>query len=236
MPHSINNFDQSSTGTNLVLDCFKDDDQAQYAFNESMEQPLQGIDIFIYHSEGMEENDKSDSIYFPVTSLKALLEPDVSKFFDQDAYSNILEEQFSEQSHYRDVTEEQDSEVTLKFLITTVEENCYWGEQLEALTVLLEPLGYKAFHSMGYSQGDIRIVIYKADLGHDPKTDINHCIWDTPTYCLLTVDGDEYRLSEYLSDEYRWSRSEVFEGAKASGDFNEQVLEWLEENLSEYLS
>lgn len=101
----------------------------------------------------------------------------------------------------------------------------------------IAPALYESVGISGHCQGDYAYVLYKPEeegVLSDRSTArdlFSNLFYDSPVYCRLEVDGDEYSLEEGLKDIYRWNQEEVLEYAKTTLKLPESVIDWLTENL-----
>ena len=95
--------------------------------------------------------------------------------------------------------------------------------------------GWSSFYTTGYNQGDYYTVFGKSELIDDQSVQdaIEHMLWDTPIYCKIEVDGEEYYVDSEMNDNYNYDKDEVIEIMKRlMGDkWDDQIEEYLDENL-----
>lgn len=89
----------------------------------------------------------------------------------------------------------------------------------------------------GYCQGDYCEVYYhkgeKVDSGY-----FRNLVYGSPVSGSIGIDDEEYLIDEMLSDSYSWDKREVLEYMQANIEHSklEYIMEWLDENLPEYLN
>ena len=199
-----NNFDTSSTGTNIESTCYYDTDKSRYDFKENFKimqhSDYRNNTIAYYIDHGNVED--NDAITFTLEGtpeqIKAALK--------QDGY--------------------EDDDDTVKDALEILENG--YGEKITLLNYedfnrVYDPLSVKPSKVLekiitrGYSQGDYAEVFYCPDdlekawgnvpQKNDLKKTFDHLFWDAPIYASITINGDEYFYwdqPEY--DEYEWER------------------------------
>ena len=95
--------------------------------------------------------------------------------------------------------------------------------------------GWTSLYTTGYSKGDYAIVFGKSeDIGAaGMKKAIEHLLWDSPVYCRIEVDGEEYYVDSEMEDNYDYDKSEVIEIMKRlmGEKWDDSIEEYLEDNL-----
>lgn len=225
-----NNFDQSSTGTNIELICLRDSGLSQHMFDENFKilqhSSYRRTCKAYYIDNGNVPDD--DGITFTLQGTKEQIEARLTA----EGYS--LEE--------------------IKAMIPCepldILETLY-GESLDILNyedfnTVYSPL--KAVPSKtltcvsvsGYSQGDYAEVFYSPDdlekcwgnapVEKDVQKMFERLFYDAPIYCRFEIDGEEYDYSELMPDNYEWDR-EAFARivSEKSGIDQENLLSFLPE-------
>lgn len=88
----------------------------------------------------------------------------------------------------------------------------------------------------GYCQGDYCKVYYhkeeKVNSGY-----LENIVYGTPVSGVIEIDNEEYYIDEMLSNNYSWNKGEVLEYMQANIEHSKKdyIMEWLNENLPEYL-
>ena len=107
---------------------------------------------------------------------------------------------------------------------------------------------FVTLESRGYSQGDYSEIIIPQSvvneftdqtletIGDLLQEEIDHLLWDQPLHCRITVDGEEYDLTEGMKDLYNYDQEGLIQGFKEfktelSEEQTQIVIEFLEENL-----
>ena len=228
---NINNFDSCSHMENCELSCFYDTERSRDDFEDSFE--------VIQHSN----RQFATAVYFfqgdkdcPSDVLDCL---DLSEVEESDAREWILASTQRDTCATQEIIEEKNSyhDSWIDFLKEILRET-----PLVTYTVNGFPnIGKLLVESVsirGYSQGDYAVVLYFPEdegfLSNPSKAKkvFEDLCYNTPIYCRLVVDGEEYFLDEGLSNIYSFERDEIMEYAKKQG-LSEKVLEWLLDNLPE---
>ncbi|CAH7261431.1 conserved hypothetical protein [Vibrio chagasii] len=242
-----NNFDVSSTGTDITLNIHWDGDMARIKFEESLHS---GRDLDISELDG----DELIFSHYGNISVK-----DFEKEYNVNCTAKELFKKYYNHVYAHDITlagftnlrdliidlgNDLDDMQSLQDHIET-----HIGGTKEFKEFLAEHFDAKFFTltSKGYSQGDVRTVIIPSEALESaglPATqesadqfqdEIDHLIWDTPIYCHIEVDGEDYNLSNDVADPYKYEQDEIKklinegmeldEGAKATlNSFLEEKL------------
>ncbi len=206
-----NNFDKSSTGTDIEISCFYDTDVSRMNFKENIEivqhSGYSTTSIGYYIDNGNVEG--KDKIRFKVKGTKAAK---VKYLVSQTSFD-------AKEIRTWDTD-------TLDTEILGYEEDVnlinYALDKMPAAPEGLEFVPNKNLEvitTRGYCQGDYAKVIYcpedlKECWGNDPvqaniQKMVDHYYWDAPIYCQFTINGEEYNYydcPEY--DDYNWKRDE----------------------------
>lgn len=240
----MNNFDMSSTGTNIELTINHDCGMASVMFGESITK-VGDLNVFtscetIDASEYEKEYNVTDAaLELFKKYFKHVFNCDFSVSIDDDV--EILLDELG-----MDVTEETD----VNDLLESIRSHC--GDAESYCKFLEEHFEAKFFTltTRGYSQGDEREVIIPFELleafglpttqesADTCQVEIDHLFWDAPIYANLVVDGEEYSLHNNLKDLYNYSKEEVVKIAKEMVEDetkHEIVVEFLKENLPDTL-
>lgn len=226
----MNNFDMSSTGTNIEFSIFLDTDDASRLFDEAFER-VKNInlpkgyygDALFYKDFGENEYDDSEQ----------------DRNYAIDCDSKDLLRKFCTYSGetYRDAlrTLEVSSKDDTDEILQSIETYYQWEESY--LNFLSEhfTLRWTLYMSRGYSQGDCVTVVLPShyqllDHWQQVQEGIDHFLWDAPIYVGLTVDGEAYYVE--LEDRYDYDQDKVLTAVdkaieKLSEDKREVVREFL---------
>lgn len=222
---TVNNFDKSSTGTDITATVFYDTDKSRMDFEEN---------ITILQHDGYRTTSvgyytgfdaaKPDDIEWVLTGS----DEDCIKWLASDSYWDEEELKGWDMSELRQEIIDRKSPNLIDYAL----EGSAWDEQNGFGTYDLSIKPNKTLivlTSRGYSQGDYAKVIYcPEDLekawGRMPEQDemqktIDHLYWDAPIYASVEIDGVDYPVWEMDSyNDYEWDRDAfIAYVAKASG-------------------
>lgn len=204
---STNNFDKSSTGTDLECVCFFDTGESQYQFDEAFRivqsSSYSKNTIAYYICGGQVESDLD--IKYKVNGLRT------KQIEYLAANSSTWEEQ--------DIAEWSDDEIQAELLSDLnpcVYDLCEHALVETGLTITMNKNVNKLI-TRGYSQGDYAEVYYCPDdletlwgaivQDKDIKPIVNHLFWDCPIYCKVTVNKREFSYDECPAyDEWEFKR------------------------------
>lgn len=229
-----NNYNKSSTGTDIECLCFFDTSLSQSEFDDNIK--------VLQHS-----GYRSTSVGYYIDSGNV---PDDSEIkFTVKGTREAREKHFLDNGRYYDSEEVKTwDDETLNDEILSLEEDVnlinYALEKLPSYDGIefIPNKNLIALATCGYSQGDYAVVLYcPEDLekawGTYPKQEniqklINHYYWDAPIYCAFTINGHEYQYSDMPEyNEYDWDREKFLAYvAKESG----VAIETLEDFVPEY--
>ncbi len=210
-----NNFDKSSTGTDIECRCYRDTHQSQLDFSDNIE--------IIQHSG---RSTTSIGYYTDNGNVKGV---DDVKFTVKGDKAVKIKWYVDNVRPYEDMTENDiDAEILETLGVNIID---YALDRLPTVDGLefVPNKNLIVLTTRGYCQGDYARVIYcPEDLetawGVYPKQEnvqesINHYYWDAPIYCCFEINGEEYNyhdMPEY--DEYEWERKKfIAYVAKESG-------------------
>lgn len=234
---TCNNYDCSSTGLNLDLTFMLDDDLARIWFEDTMvripdclrPEGYYGDTYFYLRNETSSDIVDADWVEFwfnlDKVDLEALLKAEV----DGVPVRAIVD----------------DYELDLDALTIINELRCSHissADELVEFVSKLAPLKFGCHQTRGYSQRDAATVLYQVleddtDEGFDLEVVIDRLFWDQPAYIRLTINDEEEidLVEQFLEDEYSYDKGRLISAIKASMTFTDQVVEFLEDNLPEYL-
>jgi len=240
---NTNNFDHSSTGTNLELSCVWDTYLSQHYFDES-------FSILQYSSY------RQNSILF----FSQYGNIDVSDFDFKDVsnYENVtpkaLLKALIKCEGFTDYSDIKDLLLEVGTTSDTLDDLCYsidyyLGEELDEFLKENFTPNYAIIESIGYSQGDYSEVIipkqvietYKGQtietIGNYLSEDIDHLIWDAPLYCRLTINNDdEVYIDSLFDDRYTYDKDTILDNVdKLLSNYTDQQKEQIKGFLMEEL-
>jgi phage pi2 protein 07 len=240
----MNNFDQSSSGINLELNCFWDTDLSRIYFDESFYiiqySTYSQNSILVYNWNGEIKAEDFDLNHIENYSYT---KADLIEWLKESFYNYELN------SISNDYFNKSFSKLTKSELLEIVENNIY--DCQEEYTERFTP-NYQTLVSRGYCQGDYSEIIFTKELlqkMRDQLTackamndqqiaeyfqyDIDHLLWDSPLYARLDIDGGEFYFDDFQKDRYTYDKDEILNYVKNNlqHDRIEYILEWLEYNL-----
>lgn len=204
----INNFDTSSTGTNIELDIFFNGEGARIAYQQNIRKV--GKDLFL-----CSESNSPEKLYDLPKSAKQMFKDYCTHYFvdeDKNVGFGELRDLIDNLEHYvdirplKDCSPESMNEAILNLMGGTIELEEFHSSKYE-------PLFHK-ITSCGYSQGcQEEVIVTSEELKARglPITEesarklaqsIDNLLWDAPLHVGLTVNDTEYILSDKLKDVY----------------------------------
>lgn len=250
-----NNYDRSSTGYNceltVMLDCdvsrmrFKDEFHTHQhdgysttcvlQFGIEQIEPVSYVSDLFEFSDGISQKHYRNALYSYVMSRCETYYYTARNFFDEYGYgpgNTDWKEAFMSELDNESIAD-------------------YAKESGSALIDCLESGVTHKFRvkaSRGHSQGDYALVLIPNENGWDGQHEdvinehIDNMIWNFPVYARLEItdqdtgETDEIHLEEFLDSSYDWDRDKVIDGLKKREPaLPQSVMEWVEENLPEYL-
>jgi hypothetical protein len=227
---AINNFDQSSTGTDIEFNAFYD--------------CMQGRDNFSEHMTQYEYNGKDYWVYNPVVDLPTP-EPEwkfkkelsnrelLIKLFEFSSYADYraFKNYFFDDCHWRFLTVNDFYDVFNDLLD---QEFYHWQVLDEVRSLDFITVNYEIISTQGYSQGDYcEVIIVNQEVTKELRNWIDHLFWDAPIWGELTIDGSEFYVTDYHEQYAPWDKDDFMEAFIAiEGDgFTEDQLEQVRELL-----
>lgn len=228
-----NNFDQSSTGTNIELCIFLDGYLAQMYFEEF----LAGEDgkyVKAYRDRRGDlefiaiwaDKEDAQTLQAPLSEFQQMEFDELEHLYE--LYSG--ERFYGEESERAEMEDWLASKFTAEVLIDSRHEEKLSWYDLDCEYV-----------STGYSQGDaVRVWISDKAKQDYPwllnRRHIDNILWDAPVNGSLTVNGEEYYFHEVMEDVYDYDKDELIKRfRKYHRNLPEAVYQFLEDNLPEYL-
>lgn len=204
----MNNFDVSTTGLNVELDCFRDTDLARFWFEDSfacvsrdsfslLNTGYRGVSIFAYQLPDFDLFDLRNWIVPTKVKLHDLM---LNKLFNgcTGTFNTEAKDQYGKLSYKLTKPE------LLEFLSNTYEPDYH-----EFIVRNFEPK-FKVVSSRGYCQGDYAEVIYMPDeLGTAEELNFDNELWSTPIYCRLTINDEEFYIDSEMKDQYEYDEDEI---------------------------
>ena len=237
----MNNFDQSSSGINLELSCFRDCHRSAMDFEESFHIIQHGgyrtNTIAVYTEYGNVRGDFS----FDDPNQYRFTAKEFRQAFAASYDTELSQHYFSKPF----------SKLTKAELVEFLECSTYdSSERAEFYQDNFTPI-YSIIETRGYSQGDYAEVIitrqFKEWLKENGRTfeqseadlsdTIDHLFWDAPIYCRLIIDGgNEFYIDELLADLYDWDKDKVLAKINEAleHEHKDYIVKWLENALPEY--
>lgn len=207
-----NNFDISTNGVNLKLNCFYDTDLAQMDFTDNF-QRIGNREKKFYFTD-YEQNPEFEGFHEVTNKRKFVnalfaFDPDYMKryYTKKDLLAWSSDELISEfEEHYNLV-------------------------DFDGITDR-----YNCVTATGHSQGDYIEAYFPKNQTWLTSKLLENMAFGSPIYCRLEIDSDEYCLDEGLKDFYEWDIDQVLSYAKETINHpkKEYILNWLEKNLPEY--
>lgn len=230
-----NNYDQSSTGTNLDLRCFYDGDLASDTFADNFSVIQHGgykatACYFFTNCGQVEKPDYLSNCYdftgadyraFRAFCLEQCVQSKAAGGYADCTARDVIEEKRQGFETWKEYAIELLDEMGI------VEAMRDGFPDIEGAKVLFE-----VATARGYSQGDYAKILFKREdwMKDNPSHIFSQFIFQQEIYCRLDVDGKEYHLSEGLADSYEYEKEELIAYAKEQG-LSEYVTGWLSENL-----
>ena len=231
----IDNFDTSTTGTEIELSISRDADASRIDYEEAFK---------TYEYSGYRTTHTvfykgwDDSVDVPESVDDCL---DLTNVSQKEARNWIVEQNKSDYFTARDIVQhcqQFHDHDWLEYLV----------EELSELSIVdcirneFPDIGiqkYETTSATGYSQGDYTNVLYDPSNfknGTVPFDFFSNLIYNSPVYARVEIDGEEYYIDELLDDAYEWDKDSVAEkirDAKWDG-VSEESIDWICENLPEY--
>lgn len=203
----MNNFNASTTGLNVELGCFRDTDLARFWFEDSftcvsrdsfslLNTGYHGVNIFAYQSPDF---DLFNLDNWKIPTKVKLHDLILNNLFNgcTGTFNTESKDQYDKSSYKLTKSE------LLEFLSYTYEPDYH-----EFIVRNFEPK-FKVVSSRGYCQGDYAEVIYMPEeLGND-ELNFDNDLWDTPIYCRLTINDEEFYIDSEMKDQYEYNEDEI---------------------------
>ena len=231
-----NNFDKSSTGTDIELSCFYDTDLSRMYFEEEIEilqhSGYRNTSVGYFHGQG----DNSDTVKFIVKGerdkkiqfLEGVTNFDVSEISSWD--TDTLDSEIL--GNLEDIN-------LINYALDKIES----PEGLE----IIPNKNIITLTTRGYCQGDYAKVLYcPEDLekcwGSPAKQEsiqeqVNHLFWDSVIYCKFTINGKEYDYYDApvcSEDSYGFKRDKFIEYVAKESGVSVEILESFVPDYPEY--
>lgn len=238
MKKKHNNFDKSSTGTDIEFVCQYDRDRSQYEFDENIEviqhSGYSNTSIGYYIDNGNVPG--ADEIKFTVKgTTKAIIESAKKYTY---AYSDLVA---------ADGKELEDIKAEIVAVFEDINLINYAMDKLPKIEGLeiMPNKNLIVLTSRGYSQGNYAKVIYcPEDLekcwGNMPTQKsiqkmVDHYYWDSPIYARFKINGTEYAYEDTpFYDDYEWKRREFIEYVSKESGVAKDVLKNFVPEYPEY--
>lgn len=257
---NINNFNNSSTGVNLELSVFRDEDRSRFEFEESFHvlqyRCYRQNSIVVFNGFG--DQDVSD---FEFTDLDNY---DVTKVSVKELFKAYLRYQFNKHDSlcfYSDIKSIYENlginNISLNDLdqfelLEHIETALYCTDNYREFLDTNFDSKYLTFESRGYCQGDYsEIIVPKKVIDsyiNDKNSAINsnedfekvfsdntfdRLLWDQPIYARLEIDDQEFYFDEYMPDQYDYDKDNMIKlfDDNYKGDKKALIIEFLENEL-----
>ncbi len=199
----MNNFDCSSTGINVELDCYRDNDLARIWFEDSftcisrdsislINERFRGVNILAYDQPNFELYSLENWKIPTKTELHGLI---LEKLFNgcSGTFDTETKDTFRKPSYKLSKAE------LLEFLSSVYED-----DYKEFIVRNFKPK-FKIVGSRGYRQGDYVEVVHMRteDLNFDNE------LWDSPVSCRLTINEEEFYIDSEMKNLYDYDINEV---------------------------
>jgi predicted house-cleaning noncanonical NTP pyrophosphatase (MazG superfamily) len=205
----MNNFDQSSSGYNIELNAFYDNDASIRIFDDMftcvsrdsfslLNGRYRGVNIYAYDMPASFELFDLDNWIMP--TKKVLHDLILDNLFNgcKGSMNTETKDQFSKLSY----------QLTKCQLIEFLKDT--YQEDLNSFIVEHLTPKFTVVSSRGYSQGDYAEVIYfKEDYNNNDSLDFDNELWASPIYIRLTVNDEEFYIEEFLKNPYNYDQDEL---------------------------
>lgn len=217
----MNNYDQSSNGENIELNCFYDISLAE-SFYEDFARENTRLDFG--RDSVMFLIGDADKPYYSQLDLSAKSKQDIFELCQQYELINYSVA----------LNDYKKSEYIYDLLKVSHQRHYEWLVSEYSYQSIGENIEHDFYISRGYSQGDaVYIVSVDAPMTKDYRAYVDHVLWDSPIYIRADINGAEYYEDSFLNDFYEWDRDYIIEKIKGLS-ISEYAKEWLIDNLPEY--
>ncbi len=240
----MNNYDISSSGTNIEMVCIFDSFEARNTYRDNITK-VNG-DTFLSTNTG-----NATKAYDIPKSTKTIFKDFVNHFYagnEQELGFEDIKFLINDLERYVDITPLKNcSPQTLCEGILNL-----MGNKRELDDFLESYYAAKFFSvvSRGYSQGDheeVFITFEELEARNLPATEesakslsqaVDNLLWDAPLFVRITVDEKEFVLSDHIKDRYHYEERELIECAEkqlSQSDLTKHqqdlVINWLHSSL-----
>lgn len=232
----VNNFDMSSTGTNIEAVAFWDTDISTYEFKENFEilqhEGYSTSTVAYYIDNGNVKG--ADDVEFTIEGDRAEKE----RFYlyvissDSESLKDFTDDELNES--ILDAYGERVTVLNMEDFETTMFK--------DFKLVLKSSKNIEKLVTRGYSQGDYATVYYcpddlKAAWGNEAKESelqdvFNHLFWDAPIYACIEVNGEEYH---YEFDRYEFERDNFLKQVAEQSGASYEALDAILPNEPSYI-
>lgn len=242
MMTTLNNFDCSSTGTNIELNIFWDTDRGASDYDESFANVDNETVFTLFGNLDVSDWEKT----FNTPDETKILFKDYLAWYTGKCPSLALF------STIRDLMNELECNMNtpVSELLESIEAlECSRSNYVDFLEQNYSPKFFKVT-SRGYSQGDCKEIIIPHELLEMNKEEvtqdnansysslIDHLCWDQPLYCRIEVNDEEIDLIEGVKCTYTYDKREIidnFENAFAGKPSTKSLVsQWLNEHLPQH--
>ena len=248
----MNNYNCSSTGLNIEFTCERDLDVSQMYFSDNFISIYQkggslinshysNVDCYLFVDNANFDNDFDindlDNYTFTKNNLINLMLSVENIDYIQEMTRDLFDKSFSKMTKL-ELIELYNNEFNARFSSSD-------------LINYLKPI-FEVIDIRGYSQGDYAEIIFRhKDIKQYNFTDkdefllmMSDCFTDlfynSPIYCRLTINDDEFYIDENLKDQYKYDQDEIKEVIETFiKDYsdNEKLIirSFIQDNLQDYI-
>ena len=214
------NFDQSSSGVNIELSCFRDNDLSRFWFNETfhaLQYSSYGQNSVLVYGMNLldvSDFDLTDHENYHINNSKAL----ILACLKTDNLTGY--EEIRDCLNYIGTSSDTIADLMLGI------ENYLGSESMQKFLQDNFKPKFATVVSRGYCQGDYSEIIIPEKIvseftdqtldtiGDYLQEEIDHLLWDSPIYCRVQVDEEEIDLYEDCKDLYEWDKDQVLNNLK----------------------
>lgn len=224
----MNNFDKSSSGVNLTLNCFHDTDRSRSDFEESFHilqhAGFRQHSVLVFNQFGNFDVSNFEFTDLDNYAITALTVKEIFKAYYNSQYPTNIDNDLkaSDLSDVKDLYFDLDCgslrDLDQAGLLECIETLLYCEESFQEFLQDTFNKNYTVLESRGYSQGDYSEIILTKELINDYienfeglktadqvaeflQSTIDHLIWDAPIYARLEIETEQEE-QEFYFDEY----------------------------------
>jgi hypothetical protein len=223
----MDNFDTSSSGTEIELKVVYDYDLARMYFDDFLKNAC-GVEPVLQLDLGGRDNyayivGDISKPYYKKSQLAKMKKAELVELCEV----LIGDYSFVGEDYTKAQLIDEMMGITIEDYYKKINEHYFYSEFHDKIT-------HNWYTSRGYSQGDARTIIkVDGEMTESWKQYIDHTLWDSPIYFKLTVDGEEID-DNYLDDIYEYDKDVVAKKIQDDADLSDYVKEWVIDNLPDY--